>query len=86
MQQPTKSFCNNLHFSLATFYKKGLQKTAYGLGLAFTYYSSRHYYRNAEYLSLGEDGSFLELGLAMMPGRYHSKAAVALKETMKTIF
>ena len=59
---------------------------AYGLGLAFTYYSSRHYYRNAEYLSLGEDGSFLELGLAMMPGRYHSKAAVALKETMKTIF
>ena len=27
VQQPTKSFCNNLHFSLATFYKKGLQKT-----------------------------------------------------------
>jgi hypothetical protein len=29
VQQPTKSFCNNLHFSLATFYKKGLQKTVW---------------------------------------------------------
>lgn len=27
MQQPTKPFCNNLHFYFATFCKKGLQKT-----------------------------------------------------------
>ena len=55
---------------------------AAGLGLAFTYYSSHHYYHNAEYLSLGEDGTFLELGLAMPPGRYHSKAALALRDVM----
>ncbi len=29
MQQPTKPFCNNLHFYFATFCKKGLQKTEY---------------------------------------------------------
>ena len=55
---------------------------AAGLGLAFTYYSSRHFYRNAEYLSLGNDGVFLDLGLAMPPGRYHSKAALALRDMM----
>jgi DNA-binding transcriptional LysR family regulator len=55
---------------------------AAGLGLAFTYYSSRHYYRNASFLSLGEDGVFLELGLAMPPGRYHSRAALALRDVM----
>ena len=27
VQEPTKPFCNNLHFHSATFYKKGLQKT-----------------------------------------------------------
>ena len=31
VQQPTKSFCNNLHFSLATFYKKKKKKTSSGL-------------------------------------------------------
>lgn len=55
---------------------------AAGLGLAFTYYSSHHYYQNAEYLSLGDDGTFLELGLAMPLGRYHSKAALALQDVM----
>lgn len=55
---------------------------AAGLGLSFTYYSSRHYYQNAEFISLGEDGKYLELGLAMPPGSYHSKAALALKNTM----
>ena len=55
---------------------------ASGLGLAFTYYSSHLYYPNAEYLSLGKDGLFLELGLAMPPGRYHSRAAIALKDVM----
>ena len=31
---------------------------AAGLGLAFTYYSSRHYFRNAEFLSLGKESTF----------------------------
>lgn len=59
--------------------------SAAGLGLAFTYYSSHRYYQNAEYLSLGADGRFLELGLAMPPGRYHSKAALALKDVMMRV-
>lgn len=58
---------------------------AAGLGLAFTYHSSHRYYPNAEYISLGEDGKFLKLGLAMPPGRYHSRAAEALKETMQRV-
>ena len=55
---------------------------ASGLGLAFTYYCAHRYYPNAEFLSLGQDGRFFELGLAMPPGRYHSKAALALKDVM----
>ena len=58
---------------------------AAGLGLAFTYYSSHHAYPNAQYLSLGRDGCFLDLGLAMPPGRYHSKAAMALRDMMFTV-
>ncbi len=53
---------------------------AAGLGLAFTYYSARHYYQQAEFLSLGKDGTSLELGIALAPGRYHSRAALALKD------
>lgn len=36
---------------------------AAGLGLAFTYYSSRHYFRNAEFLSLGAESAFIDLGI-----------------------
>lgn len=38
---------------------------AAGLGLAFTYYSSRHYFRNAEFLSLGAESAFVDLGIAL---------------------
>ena len=55
---------------------------AAGLGLAFTYYSSHHAYPNAQFLSLGKEGRFLDLGLALPPGRYHSKAAMALRDMM----
>ena len=55
---------------------------AAGLGLAFTYYSSRHYFRNAALLSLGEDGFPLQLVTAVAPGRYHSKATLALDEVI----
>ena len=52
---------------------------AAGHGLAFTYYSSRHY---AHFLSLGSDGASAELAAALAPGRYHSKAALALQEVL----
>lgn len=58
---------------------------AAGLGLAFTYYSSRHYFRNAEFLSLGAESAFIDLGIALPPGRYHSKAALAFKDTLKEV-
>ena len=55
---------------------------AAGHGLAFTYYSSRHYFRNAKFLSLGADGASVGLATALPPGRYHSKAALALQEVL----
>ena len=55
---------------------------AAGHGLAFTYYSSRHYFRDAKFLSLGADGASVGLATALPPGRYHSKAALALQEVL----
>ena len=55
---------------------------AAGHGLAFTYYSSRHYFWDAKFLSLGSDGASVELATALAPGRYHSKAALALQEVL----
>lgn len=55
---------------------------AAGHGLAFTYYSSRHYFREAEFLSLGSNGTSIELATALSPGRYHSKAALALQKVL----
>ena len=53
---------------------------AAGLGLAFTYYCARNYYSQAEFLSLGEEGTIIDLGISFAPGRYHSKAAVKLRD------
>ena len=53
---------------------------AAGLGLAFTYYCSNVCFPDAEFLSLGEDGAIIDLGVCLAPGRYHSKAAVALRD------
>ncbi|ETP71677.1 transcriptional regulator [Lachnospiraceae bacterium JC7] len=58
---------------------------ANGQGLAFTYYSSRHYFRNAEFLSLGKDAPSIDLVTAMSPDRYHSKAALALNDVIQQI-
>lgn len=55
---------------------------AAGLGLAFTYWCARRAYPEAVFLSLGEEGTIIELGICLAPGRYHSKAALALRETM----
>ena len=55
---------------------------AAGQGLAFTYYSSRNYFRDAEFLSLGKSGSSISLEMAMPPGKYHSRAS----EIVKNVF
>ncbi len=59
--------------------------SAEGQGLAFTYYSSRHYFRDAVFLSIGEDAPSIELAVALSPGRYHSKAALALQDTLFSV-
>ena len=55
---------------------------AAGLGLAFTYYCAAAAYPDAEFLSLGEEGTIIDLGVSLAPGRYHSKAAIALRDVM----
>ena len=55
---------------------------AAGLGLAFTYYCARSAYPDAVFSSLGEEGTIIDLGVSLAPGRYHSKAAEALQATM----
>ncbi len=56
-----------------------------GNGLAFTYYSSRHYFRNAMFLSLGKDAPSIELVTAMSSEIYHSKATLALNQILHEI-
>ncbi len=58
---------------------------AYGQGLAFTYYSSRHYFRNAEFISLGEEAPSVNLGIALTPGGYHSKATLAFARVLELV-
>lgn len=53
-----------------------------GLGLAFTYASCREPLKNIRYLSIGRKGVFLDLALAHPPGRYRSKAALALERQL----
>ena len=59
---------------------------AEGQGLAFTYYSSRHYFSNAEFISIKNENPFIELAVALSPGRYHSNAALALKDVIFEVF
>jgi DNA-binding transcriptional LysR family regulator len=54
---------------------------AHGVGLAFTYFSAHERFREAEFISLGKDQTYVELSVALAPGRYHSKAALALRQT-----
>lgn len=51
-----------------------------GLGLALTYRSCIVSRNNVNYLRIGPQGIFLELGLAYPAGEYRSKASIALRE------
>lgn len=57
-----------------------------GLGLAFTYHSCAEDYPDTVYLSIGEDGVFLELALAHPYSTYQSKAAIALGKVIREVF
>ena len=57
-----------------------------GLGLAFTYASSAEQTEDAVFLSVGEEGFFMELGLAYPSEEYHSKAVRALEEVIREIY
>jgi hypothetical protein len=60
----------------------GAQTAGGGQGLVFTYYSSRRYFHDAVFLSIGDDAPSIELVVALSPGRYHSKAALELKKVL----
>ena len=55
---------------------------AEGQGLAFTYYSSRMYFHDAVFLGIQPEAPSIDLAVALAPGRYHSKAALALRDTI----
>lgn len=59
---------------------------ASGLGVAFTYYCSHRFFSNAKYISLGKERIVFQLGIVLPPGRYHSRAALALRNTILEIF
>lgn len=56
-----------------------------GLGLAFTYRSCADSYENTVYLSIGEEGIFLDLTLARPYSTYYSKATQALINVCKEV-
>lgn len=56
-----------------------------GVGLAFTYRSCAQPHEDTVYLSLGEDGIWLELALARPYATYQSRAARALAEMAKEV-
>lgn len=56
-----------------------------GLGLAFTYHSCAEFYENAVYLSIGEEGVFLDLALAHPYSTYQSKSAKALAQVIQEV-
>lgn len=54
-----------------------------GLGLAFTYRSCVESYKDAVYLSIGQEGVYLDLALAYPYTNYRPRAAAALGEAVK---
>lgn len=61
----------------------GVAMAREGLGLAFTYHSCAIDYEDAVYLSIGEEGVFLDLALAHPYSTYQSRAALALARVIR---
>lgn len=57
-----------------------------GLGLAFTYASAIGPGDNYELLSIGEEGLFVNLGIAYPTKEYHSRAARRMEEVIREVY
>lgn len=57
-----------------------------GLGLAFTYQSCAESYDNIQYLRIGREGAFLDLGIAHPSSEYHSKGAKELEKVVREVY
>ena len=57
-----------------------------GLGLAFTYQSCAESYDNIQYLRIGKEGAFLDLGIAYPSSEYHSKGAKELEKVVREVY
>lgn len=57
-----------------------------GIGLAFTYQSCAEMYDNIEYLRIGKEGKFLNLGIGYPSNEYHSKGAKELEKVVREIY
>lgn len=57
-----------------------------GLGLAFTYQSCAEAYDNIQYLRIGKEGAFLDLGIAYPSSEYHSKGAKELEKVVREVY
>lgn len=57
-----------------------------GLGLAFTYQSCAEAYDNIQYLRIGREGAFLDLGIAFPSGEYHSKGAREMEKVVRQVY
>lgn len=56
-----------------------------GLGLAFTYHSCAEPYEDTVYLSIGEEGIYLDLAVAHPYTTYQAKAAKALERVIQEV-
>ncbi len=74
------SFNNNISAPMA------VAMAREGLGLAFTYQSCAEVYDNVQYMRIGEEGAFLDLGIAYPSSEYHSKGARELEKVVREVY
>lgn len=57
-----------------------------GLGIAFTYQSCAEEYEDIQYIRIGKEGEFLDLGVAYSTDEYHSKGAIELEKVIREVY
>ena len=82
--QKEKLRCNVLHDNITA--ALAVSMASEGLGLTFTYYSHAEPTKNSIFLSIGEKGVFLDLGLAYPSTEYYSRASEALESVIREIY
>ena len=82
--QKAKLRCNILHDNITA--ALAVSMASEGLGLAFTYYSHAEPTKDSIFLSIGETGVFLDLGLAYPSTEYYSRASEALESIIREIY